>query len=73
MSHLPVASFVDSLAHRAKFLVEGMQDRVGRLPDVADFKAAFEDELRKGEHEDSDTGGTAYGFIAGAKASGKKG
>jgi hypothetical protein len=38
---------IEALARRARSLVDGMQARTGRLPDIADYRAAFEDELSK--------------------------
>jgi hypothetical protein len=41
---------IEALARRAKSLVEGMHGRVNRDPDVADFRTAFVDELKRFEN-----------------------
>lgn len=42
MSQWPIAR---KLAVRAKVLMLGMLSRTGRYPDIADFEAAFNDEI----------------------------
>lgn len=42
---IEAALIIDLFSRRAKILADGMMKRVDRLPDAADFKAAFEDEL----------------------------
>lgn len=44
---------LEALARRAKDLTMGMQSRVQRNPDVADYVAAFEDELKRYENTDT--------------------
>ena len=43
--HIGADQMIESFSRRAKELVHGMQHRVQRTPDIADFRAAFEDEL----------------------------
>jgi len=38
---------LEALARRAKSLSDGMHSRVNRNPDIADYRAAFEDELKR--------------------------
>lgn len=38
---------IEALARRAKALTEGMIARTDRRPDVADYRAAFEEEIRR--------------------------
>jgi hypothetical protein len=42
------------LARKAKELVEGMQTRVGRNPDIADFVAAFTPTIKNYEPDELD-------------------
>lgn len=48
---------INRLSTRAKILTYDMTSRLGRYPDAADFKSAFEDEVHKMAKEEFDTKG----------------
>lgn len=47
MTNYEIMMMIDKLSQRARILTMDMDARLDRIPDVADFRSAFNDELQK--------------------------